>query len=319
MNPLISVIVPVYNVEPYLRKCLDSIVNQTYKNLEIILVDDGSTDNSGIICDEYDEKDKRIKVVHQINQGVSIARNVGLDLCSGDYITFVDSDDWCELDYFEKVIQNINVYKNIDVIITNFIRDYNNRTKLMYMKGDTQILDKFSALKSIVQCKFFGWDVCSTFYKRKCLNGNRFPIDIKFGEDFGFKWNVIRNINSNVLYLPLNGYHYVFRYDSSVNSYTIKEKSISLILQENIMSREIDKKYKILLKKKYLNSAIAYYIEYSFFNISDHVLEKKIKNMIKEISKEKDIGIKLKLKFLLVYFPIPLIKVICILKKLCNL
>lgn len=98
---LISVIVPVYNVENYLCKCVDSIINQTYNNLEIILVDDGSTDGSASICDEYVLKDSRVKVIHKENGGVSSARNIGIAEASGEYICFVDSDDWLELDYFE--------------------------------------------------------------------------------------------------------------------------------------------------------------------------------------------------------------------------
>jgi len=98
---LISVVVPVYNVEKYLRRCVDSILCQTYSNLEIILVDDGSPDNSGKICDDYKKKDKRIKVIHKENGGLSDARNVGIDACHGKYITFVDSDDWIERDYVE--------------------------------------------------------------------------------------------------------------------------------------------------------------------------------------------------------------------------
>lgn len=106
-NPLISIIVPVYNVERYLNRCLDSITQQTYSNLEIILVDDGSTDKSGIICDEYALKDNRIKVLHQKNAGQSCARNVGLDIALGTFIGFVDSDDWIVPDMFEKMHQNL--------------------------------------------------------------------------------------------------------------------------------------------------------------------------------------------------------------------
>ena len=95
-TPLISVIVPVYKVEPYLRECLDSIVNQSYRNLEIILIDDGSPDRSGEICDEYAANDKRIVVIHQENKGVSEARNAALDIARGDYFQFVDSDDRIE-------------------------------------------------------------------------------------------------------------------------------------------------------------------------------------------------------------------------------
>lgn len=101
----ISVIVPVYKVEKYLRQCLESVVNQTYKNLEIIIIDDGSPDNCGAICDEYAAKDERIKMIHQANKGLSAARNVGLDMATGEWISFVDSDDWCELDMYEKALE----------------------------------------------------------------------------------------------------------------------------------------------------------------------------------------------------------------------
>ena len=101
---MISVIVPVYKVEPYLRRCLDSIVNQTYRNLEIILVDDGSPDNCPVICDEYAKKDNRVKVIHQENRGLSAARNAGLDIATGDYIAFVDSDDSIADDMFKEMV-----------------------------------------------------------------------------------------------------------------------------------------------------------------------------------------------------------------------
>ena len=101
MDELISVILPVYNVQQYLEKCIESVVNQTYKNLEIILIDDGSTDMSGKICDEFAEKDGRIKVIHSKNGGVSAARNIGLDIATGEYIGFVDSDDWIESQMYE--------------------------------------------------------------------------------------------------------------------------------------------------------------------------------------------------------------------------
>ena len=104
-TPLISIIIPVYKVEPYLERCLDSVVGQTYRNLEIILVDDGSPDRSGEICDEYAAHDGRIIVIHQENQGVSAARNAGLDIAKGDYILFVDSDDWLEKDACRTVME----------------------------------------------------------------------------------------------------------------------------------------------------------------------------------------------------------------------
>lgn len=107
MKPKITVVIPVYNVESYLQECLDSVVGQTYKNIEMIVIDDGSTDHSGMICDEYAAKDDRMIVVHQENEGVSAARNVGIHLSKGNWVTFVDPDDWLELNYYEKMIEQI--------------------------------------------------------------------------------------------------------------------------------------------------------------------------------------------------------------------
>lgn len=127
MNPLISIIVPVYNVEEYLPKCLDSIINQTYKNLEIIVVNDGSTDNSGKICDEYGERDYRIMVIHKANRGVSSSRNIGIKNASGEYILFVDSDDEIEKDYVNVMARAVT-NSDCDLVISN-ITDIFNKTE----------------------------------------------------------------------------------------------------------------------------------------------------------------------------------------------
>lgn len=118
-TPLISVIVPVYKVEQFIYRCVDSILNQTYPNLEIILVDDGSPDRSGAICDEYAAKDNRIRVIHQENSGVSAARNAGLDICTGEYIAFVDSDDYLELTLFSDCLTEI-ILHNPDLVDYGF-------------------------------------------------------------------------------------------------------------------------------------------------------------------------------------------------------
>ena len=117
----ISVIVPVYKVEPYLKQCVDSIINQTYKNLEIILVDDGSTDNCGKICDEYASKDNRIKVLHIENGGPAVARNAGLDIATGKYIGYVDSDDYIEPDMYE-TLYNAMIKTNAGLVVCNWYR-----------------------------------------------------------------------------------------------------------------------------------------------------------------------------------------------------
>ena len=121
MQPLVSIIVPIYKVEPYLRRCLDSIVNQTYTNLEIILVDDGSPDGCPQICDMYAAKDNRIVVIHKNNGGLSDARNAGLNICKGIYISFVDSDDWVGRDYIKILVNNAKK-EQADIVIEKFIK-----------------------------------------------------------------------------------------------------------------------------------------------------------------------------------------------------
>ena len=131
-TPLVSIIVPIYKVESYLRRCLDSVVSQTYTNLEIILVDDGSPDGCPQICDEYASKDSRIIVIHKENGGLSDARNVGLDICKGEYISFVDSDDWINNHYIEKLLSAAETVKaDIAVASCKYISDnplYSERT-----------------------------------------------------------------------------------------------------------------------------------------------------------------------------------------------
>lgn len=123
MSDLISIIVPIYNVEKYIRRCLDSIVNQTYKNLEIILVDDESTDESGHICDEYLRKDKRIKVIHKKNGGLGFARNSGLDVANGKYVTFVDGDDYIGLTHVQTML-NLLKKSNADTCLAGYTKVY---------------------------------------------------------------------------------------------------------------------------------------------------------------------------------------------------
>ncbi len=128
-NPLVSVIVPVYNVEKYLIECVDSVINQTYKNLEIILVDDGSTDSSENICDEYRKIDKRIKVIHKENGGLSDARNVGLKNSNGEFVYFLDSDDYIQTDSLNLLVENINSY-NSDFVFFDSVSFFDNSDNL---------------------------------------------------------------------------------------------------------------------------------------------------------------------------------------------
>ena len=125
MYSLLSVIVPIYNVEDYLNRCVDSIINQTYKNLEIILVDDGSPDNCPQMCDDYAKKDSRIRVVHKENGGLSDARNAGMKVATGEYVSFIDSDDYISLDFYETLFQTM-VDNDSDIVECSVVKFYEN-------------------------------------------------------------------------------------------------------------------------------------------------------------------------------------------------
>lgn len=159
IQPRISVIIPVYNVEPYLRRCLESVVLQTYKNLEIILVDDGSTDKSGSICDEYALNDERINVIHKKNGGLSSACNVGLAAATGDWIGWVDSDDWAEQDMFEYMLRGAEKY-DADAAVCSRYEWQLNRKVFKGWKSE-EIYDGEQALRALLEdeeINNFRWD-----------------------------------------------------------------------------------------------------------------------------------------------------------------
>src|SRR5690554_2285343 len=148
-NELISIIVPVYNVEQYIEKCMVSILSQTYRNIEIILIDDGSTDNSGNLCDTYSAIDPRVKVIHKKNGGISSARNSGLEVAMGEYIGFVDPDDWIETNMYESMYSNIK-RNNSEICICNYIidgSDYSRKTELPF---NLNVLNKQEILEFII-------------------------------------------------------------------------------------------------------------------------------------------------------------------------
>ena len=140
MKSLVSVIIPIYNVEQYIEKCLDSVINQTYKDLEIICVNDCSPDNSAQILLEYAQRDTRIKIVNrEKNGGLSAARNTGLDEAKGEYVYFIDSDDWIDLDYIEKMVSAITFSKTDVVVNTNVIQEFENKPSKKLVFGDLEI------------------------------------------------------------------------------------------------------------------------------------------------------------------------------------
>ena len=176
MSIKISVIVPVYNVELYLEKCIESICNQTYKNLQIILVDDGSTDSSGNICDLYGKKDNRITVIHKTNGGLSDARNAGLDIADGEYIGFVDSDDYIAPEMFEHLL-NLSNRNNGDIVICDKVEFNENETISVNNKLEQiNVLDRDVAIAQLASDTTIRSHVWNKLYKHNLFDGIRFDV-----------------------------------------------------------------------------------------------------------------------------------------------
>ncbi len=196
MGQLISVVIPVYNSEKYLKECLKSVVLNTYANLEVILIDDGSSDNSSKICDEISQLDKRIIVIHQNNKGVSYARNRGIDLARGKYIAFIDSDDTVSVDYFEKLLKSLED-RGGDLSICSVSHVQGSETKcdtLRNMVVDFEKIDDDTKRNFLVlNEKYYLYGPVNKLYKTEIIKKNKlgFPADTSYGEDLLFNFRYL--------------------------------------------------------------------------------------------------------------------------------
>lgn len=205
-NPLISVIIPVYNPGVHLYKCLDSVINQTYSNLQIILIDDGSTDGSSAVCDEYAQKDARIQCVHKTNGGVSKARNVGIELATGDYYHFPDSDDYYELDTYEYLLHQIETY-NCDAVSFEYYCTYPDRETVHSLSDSHYGI--FDTKTSIYKHMFGGNNfLCTKLLPAYAVKDLRFREDIFRDEDTLFATAALQRV-SKVLFSSRPLLHYV--------------------------------------------------------------------------------------------------------------
>mgnify|MGYP002514814989 FL=1 len=216
---LISVVIPVYNVEKYIRKALDSVIGQTYANLEIITVDDGSPDNSGKICDEYAAKDSRIKVIHKENGGVSSARNAGISLASGKWLYFMDPDDWIEPNALELALKKAKE-TDADAVFFDYEKVYPNHSvkysSLNAAQTDKTFFDDLTNLNTLIV--YAGGSVCCLFIKSACVkNKVAFNQSVKIGEDLIFRMACYAHISS-FAHLAQTLYHYRDLPDSAMKT-----------------------------------------------------------------------------------------------------
>lgn len=228
MNYCVSIIVPVYNVEPYVARCIDSILAQTYTNWELILIDDGSTDQSGKICDQYSDKYEHIRTFHQTNKGVSTARNFGIEEAKGDYILFVDPDDWIAPEMLEEMVTQGN---GAELVVCGFTK--------VYVYEDGTVKSKTNLIWPDHQGSFVSADVYydilaktgvlwNKLFRRDIVGDVRFDPQMRYGEDTVFVAYVLKNIHSAFL-IPKAYYYYFINRQGNVVSSKPDDRSIEFL------------------------------------------------------------------------------------------
>jgi glycosyltransferase involved in cell wall biosynthesis len=250
-NDLISIIIPVYKVEEYLEKCIESVLKQTYTNLQIILVDDGSPDNCGKICDEYAKKDSRIEVIHKVNGGLSDARNVGIAKAKGKYIGFVDSDDYIKEDMYEILINLIKEY-DADVSICNLYDVIDGKEYIRNNENGIQEYSRLEILKEVLLDKNIQSYAWNKLYKKELFDEIKYPIGKKY-EDIGTTFYVFEKCNKIVV-TSKPEYYYLKRSDSLVNNVT---ESTVLDYTDIIIQRYLYTQKNIEELRKYNNYYLA--------------------------------------------------------------
>jgi len=217
MIKTISVIVPIFNVGKYLEKCIDSIIMQTYKELEIILIDDGATDDSGLICDRYEKIDGRIQVIHKKNGGLSDARNAGIEIASGEYIAFIDSDDYIDVNMFERLVSLLE-FESADIAVCNYTLVYEGEdfsvTKILNKNKKYIVID--DKMKLVENCIKNNFDIFTVawnkLYRTKCFGAIRYPVG-KIHEDVFTTYKLLYNANK-IVYVEDIYYYYLQRKSS---------------------------------------------------------------------------------------------------------
>lgn len=280
-KPLISIIIPIYNVEKYLKRCVDSVLNQTYSNLEIILVDDGSKDSCSDICDLYSKKDSRIKVIHKINGGLSDARNKGIEIARGSYLGFVDSDDFIHPKMYEILYKNM-VKTEADMSICSFKKVYNGemddfRTNNIFSctreSGYYHLYDQYG-LDTIV-----AWN---KLYKKCLFDDIRYPIG-KIHEDEFIIHHLIGLCNK-IVYTDAELLYYFQREGSITGSYNIKRLDLFDALDDRLdyfFNKKENKLYALTLKS-YILSLCCHLVMLEQLEKYDKGIKKKISNQLCE-------------------------------------
>ena len=236
IQPLISVVLPVYNVEVYLKKCLETVVNQTYKNLDIILVDDGSTDNSGEICEEYAKKDRRIRCFHKKNGGLSDARNYGIACAKGEYITFIDSDDTVDYDMIGYLYSLINKFKCRLSLCTHNVVTQNGQKVTPLGDGKEECLTAEKALESMLYHGKVDTSAWAKLYDIHIFANIKYPVG-KLFEDIGTTYKTF--IEAGKIACGYNPKYYYYVRSNSIVTSSFSDRKLDLLEMTDQMAEDV--------------------------------------------------------------------------------
>lgn len=260
---MVSIIVPVYNAEKYLGKCVESILTQTYKDFELYLVDDGSSDRSGALCDEYATKDSRVKVIHCENGGVAMARQRALDVCSGEYICYVDSDDYISEDYVQRLYEDITK-ENADMACCKTLHIDGDKESLIDRFTEYEVvLDKSRFVKDFLDGKdMYNKVVWAKMFRKSAIADVKFK-PLNFGEDTLYMYEAFAKINKTVLD-PFVGYFYYRNSDSITKKAASAEKEARVSLDHILalealsdLGREVDSSDSRRANRKYASAVFS--------------------------------------------------------------
>lgn len=286
-KPLVSILIPVYNTEGFLPKCLDSIVNQTYSNLQVVIIDDGSKDASLCIAQKYAKQYPYIEVYHQENQGIASTRNNLLDKAKGDYVLFVDSDDWCELDMVDFLI-NKAIANKADMVTCSMVKNNETFVSNIFLE---EIWDREKAVLEFLRHKIFNGSLCNKLIKTSLLHNLRFHCGIFYGEDALFLWKVLQSVDSIVVTNKIL-YHYRMNNNSlSHLSWTPDKKGTSKFVWKKI-TEETEKRWPQYIDIVKVRAALEdmwalYYASASAYHYDDNikVRQRSIRNNLGRIIK----------------------------------
>ncbi len=272
--PTISIIVPVFNVAPYLKKCIDSLINQTFSDIEIILVDDGSTDKSPIICDEYALSDDRVKVIHKQNGGLSDARNAGLDVCGGEYIAFVDGDDYVAHNMYELLYKKAAKY-HADVSGCQLVNIFPDHT-FKQNKEDVVLYNQIDMIKHIF-CVGGSLSVCNKLFKRFIFDDLRFDVGKHYEDAYiVLKW--LKKVH--IMSIINDGLYYYMHRGDSITGNEFNKKSLDVIYAY---------KYDLKMIKMLYPSAVSYgelRLYWAYRNVLERILRSRKTEETECVAKE---------------------------------